>query len=47
MKLAADDGLAAIYLLEEGSSCNVIVKDKEIALHRLHIGNRDTKGVKR
>ncbi len=47
MKLATDDRLTAIYLLEEGGSYNVTVKDKEIALNRLHIGNRDTKGVKR
>ncbi len=47
MKLATDDRLSAIYLLEEGGSYNVTLKDKEIALNRLHIGNRDTKGVKR
>ena len=47
MKLADEDRLTAVYLLREGDNVNVTVKDKEIALNRLHIGNRDTKGVKR
>lgn len=47
MKLAEGDTLTALYLLAEGENVNITVKDKEIALHRLHVGNRDTKGVKR
>ena len=47
MKLSEGDRLAAVYLLKEGDNVNITVKDKEIALNRLHIGNRDTKGVKR
>ena len=47
MKLSDGDRLAAVYLLKEGDNVNITVKDKEVALNRLHIGNRDTKGVKR
>lgn len=47
MKLSDGDRLAAVYLLKEGDNVNITVKDKEITLNRLHIGNRDTKGVKR
>ena len=44
MKLAAGDELTNIY---EEEPPVVMVKDKEIALNRLHIGNRATKGVKK
>ena len=47
MKLDAGDELSAIYYLPDGDNENVEVKGREIALNRLHIGNRDTKGVKR
>ena len=47
MKLALDDALTDIYMLPEGSEQSVEVKGKEVALHRLHVGNRDTKGVKK
>ena len=47
MKLSDGDRLESVYLLKEGDNVNITVKDKEIALNRLHIGNRDTKGVKR
>ena len=47
MKLSADDELCGIYVLTEKDAPTVTVKDKEIALNRLHVGNRDTKGVKR
>jgi DNA gyrase subunit A len=47
MKLDKDDELSDIYYLKDGDSENVEVKGKEVALNRLHIGNRDTKGVKR
>ncbi|MCI5855964.1 MAG: DNA topoisomerase 4 subunit A [Agathobacter sp.] len=47
MKLDAGDELSNIYYLQDGDNENVEVKGKEIALNRLHIGNRDTKGVKR
>ncbi len=47
MKLAAGDELTNIYALGEEEPPVVVVKDKEIALNRLHIGNRATKGVKK
>jgi DNA gyrase subunit A len=47
MRLDKDDELTDIYYLCDGDNENVEVKGKEIALNRLHIGNRDTKGVKR
>ena len=42
MKLAAGDELKSIHVLHEGEE-----KGKPVALHRLHVGNRDTKGVKK
>ena len=33
--------------LHEGEEKEVEVKGKPVALHRLHVGNRDTKGVKK
>ena len=47
MKLDAKDELKAIYVLSDGENQTLEVKGKELALNRLHIGNRDTKGVKR
>ena len=47
MKLAAGDELTNIHALGEEEPPVVMVKDKEIALNRLHIGNRATKGVKK
>ena len=47
MKLAAGDLLTDIYVLSEGEEKSTEVKGKEVALHRLHIANRDTKGVKK
>lgn len=47
MKLAAGDELTNIYALGEEEPPVVMVKDKEIALNRLYIGNRATKGVKK
>jgi DNA gyrase subunit A len=47
MKLAEGDELKAIYVLRDGENREVEVKGKKIALNRLHIGNRDTKGVKK
>ena len=47
MKLAAGDTLKNIYVLHEGENADVEVKGKMIALNRLHIGNRDTKGVRK
>lgn len=46
MKLQEDE-LLHIYLLENGDSKIAQLKDREVALNRLHIGNRDTRGVKR
>ena len=47
MKLAAGDELKSIHVLHEGAEKEVEVKGKPVALHRLHVGNRDTKGVKK
>ena len=48
MRLASGDQLEAIYLLrEEDEPVSVRIKDKEVVLNRLHVANRDTKGVKR
>ena len=47
MKLAAGDELKSIHVLHEGEDKEVEVKGKPVALHRLHVGNRDTKGVKK
>lgn len=47
MKLGEGDTLTYIYMLGETDSPTVTVKDKEIVLNRLHIGNRATKGVKK
>ena len=48
MRLMPGDHLVAIYYL--GTESNETLfggKDKNVALNRLHICNRDTKGVKR
>ena len=47
MKLDDGDVLKAIYVLREGDSVELEVKGKKLALNRLHVGNRDTKGVKK
>ena len=47
MKLGSGDMLTAIYMLADGESRNVEVKGKEIAVNRLHIGSRDTKGTRK
>ncbi len=47
MKLANGDEITDIYVLNEGDNVEVKVKDKTVALNRLHVGSRDTKGVKK
>jgi DNA gyrase subunit A len=47
IRLGAKDSVHAMYILSEGDTKTVKVKGKEVVLNRLHIGNRDTKGVKR
>ncbi len=47
MRLAKDDTLCGAWILKQDASPTVNVRDREIALNRLHIGSRDTKGVKR
>jgi len=47
MKLDKNDELKGIYILGDGENETVEVKGKEVSLNRLHIGNRDTKGVKK
>lgn len=41
MKLAAGDELKSIHVLHEGEEKEVEVKGKPVALHRLHVGNRE------
>jgi DNA gyrase subunit A len=47
MKLDKGEELKEIYVLADGENHVVEVKGKEFSLNRLHIGNRDTKGVKK
>ena len=47
MRLGEGDALAAIHVLSEGEGRSVEVKGREVALHRLHIANRDTKGTRK
>lgn len=47
IKLDEKDLLKEIYILGDGDNFAVEVKGKEVVLNRLHIGNRDTKGVKK
>ena len=47
MRLDREDELTDIYLLNDQGEKEVEVKGKQVALHRLHIANRDTKGVKK
>ncbi|MCC8065803.1 MAG: DNA topoisomerase, partial [Clostridiales bacterium] len=47
MRLNKGDFLAGAWILKQDANPVVEVRDREIALNRLHIGNRDTKGVKR
>ena len=47
MKLNPEDELKKAYILRDGENEEVEVKGKKISLNRLHIGNRDTKGVKK
>lgn len=47
IKLAEKDGIEAVYVLAEKENRSITYKEKELALDRLRIGNRDTKGVKK
>ncbi len=47
IRLADKDKVEAVYFLGEHEERTITYKEKEIALHRLRIGNRDTKGVKK
>ena len=48
MRLSTGDELTAIYYLDaDDTGAQFGGKDKQVALNRLHICNRDTKGVKR
>ena len=46
-KYAQGEELKEIVVLADGENQVVEVKGKEFSLNRLHIGNRDTKGVKK
>ncbi len=47
IRLAEGDELTAIYVMRSGENVTVNLKGKTISLNRLHIGTRDTKGVKK
>ena len=48
MRLSAGDELAAIYYIDaEDTELQYGGKDRQVVLNRLHVCNRDTKGVKR
>ena len=47
MTLTAHEQVQEIYVLPPDEESVVTVKEKEVALHRLHIGKRDTRGVKK
>lgn len=47
IKLEEKDEVSHLYLLEQTEEQVIEWKEKEIALHRLRIGKRDTKGVKK
>lgn len=46
MRLSAEDMLAEAYLLMPGESLTVPLRERELELSRLRVGNRDTKGVR-
>ncbi len=47
MRLDRDDQLSDIYLLHDQEEREIEVKGKPVALNRLHVANRDTKGVRK
>ncbi len=47
IKLSAKDFLKQVYLLTGEEELEVEVKGKKISLARLHVQNRDSKGVKK
>ncbi len=47
MKLSDKDELIQVYVLNDTCENTITVNDKEIHLNRLHIGKRDSKGVKK
>ena len=47
MRLEKNELLEAAWILREDSDFVAKVKDKDVVLNRLHVGGRDTRGVKR
>ena len=47
MRLDRADELSDIYVLRDQEEREVEVKGKPVALNRLHVANRDTKGVRK
>ena len=47
IKLSDKDELVNVYVLNEAQDNTIIVNEKEVHLNRLHIGKRDSKGVKK
>ena len=47
MRLAENEKIRAAWVLPAGAPLTVTVQDKEVALHRLRTGKRDSRGTKR
>ncbi len=47
IKLDAKDALEELYLLPNSEEYQISYKGKEVSLNRLHMGSRDSKGVKK
>ena len=46
IRLTADDTVEEVYLLDKNNEIIITYNDKEIALNKLKLGHRDTKGTK-
>jgi DNA gyrase subunit A len=46
IKLTADDVVEEVYLLDKNGETAIVYNDKTIALNKLKLGHRDTKGTK-
>ena len=47
IKLGPNDEVEALHILDETIDPTISAKGKDVALHRLHFGRRDTKGTKK
>lgn len=46
IRLKKNDEVEQVHLFEEGTEAKSLYKEKEVSLHRLKVGKRDTQGVK-